>query len=223
MRKLIRAVALVTMAATTLSLPAEAQSKNFIGIIAGVDFSSFTGSLSSAFYIVDESGSEADFYDQQSTTGFIGGIFVDLPIGQSLILEPSLLFAQKGADYNVDIYDSFGDFVGSGRLTGNLDYLSVPLLLRYNFQADGGVYGLIGPEVSFNLSCTLKGAGGSIDCSDDLGLEPTTTFGGVAGLGYQKGPVGIEGRYDFDFGNAFSNVDGLKNSAWELMLRYQFR
>jgi hypothetical protein len=222
MRKLFRISALVASALGAIALTAQAQSVKSFGIIGGVTFASFTGSLADGFFIADASG-EVDFYNKHSTTGFVGGFFVDIPVGPSVSLEPELLYASKGAEYTVDLYDDIGDYLGSGILTGNLDYIMIPVLLRYDFQKAGGPYSLIGPAVSFNISCSLVGDGGSLNCSDDLGLETTTTFGGILGLGFQKGSFGGEVRYDFDFGDAFSNLSGLKNAAWEVLLRYQFK
>jgi len=148
---------------------------------------------------------------------------MDIPAGTSLTIEPEVLYANKGPKYLATLYDDLGNPVGSGDLTANLDYIMIPVLLKYTFQSTGGPYSLVGPAVSFNIGCSLKGSGGSADCSNDLGLETSTTFGGIVGLGYQKSSLGVEARYDFDFGNAFSNVDGLKNAAWEILLRYQFK
>jgi len=44
----------------------------------------------------------------------------------------------------------------------------------------------------------------------------------VLGLGFAHGPVGLEARYDFDFGSAFKDAS-IKNAAWEILLRYQFK
>lgn len=222
MRSSIRALAFAALAIGATTLPAQGPSVKHVGVIGGVNFSSFTGSLADGFSISDFSGTAA-FGNKKSTTGFIGGLFVDIPAGNSISIEPGLLYASKGAKYTVDLYDDIGAYLGSGDLTGNLDYIMIPVLLRYDFQKAGGPYALIGPAVSFNISCSLVGVGGSLDCSDDLGLETTTTFGGILGLGFQKGSIGGEVRYDFDFSDAFSNLSGLRNATWELLLRYQFK
>ncbi len=50
----------------------------------------------------------------------------------------------------------------------------------------------------------------------------SVTFGGIVGLGYQRGRVGLEGRYEFDFSDAFQDAGSVKNAAWEILLRYAF-
>ena len=232
MRKLIQISALAALAlgATAMTAQAQAKAKTF-GVVAGVDFATWTGSGSDGGYL--DIGGTGFTVNKGSLTGFMGGFYADIPIGTSLAFEPELLYAGKGVKYDV----TASGFAGTGTIDVGLDYISVPLLLRYNFQADGGPYGLLGPTVGFNIACNL-GVSGSGDFSgsdssikgDDptVGLAATgVTFGGVAGLGFQKGKIGLEARYDFDFVDAFDAVDGVssgvKNAAWEILLRYQFK
>ena len=52
--------------------------------------------------------------------------------------------------------------------------------------------------------------------------RPTTTFGGVLGLGFQKNRFGLEGRYDFDFGDAFDEI-AAKNNQWAILARIMIK
>lgn len=211
--------------AALVAAPLAAQHTTHVGILGGVDFASFTGSDAAGGSLIDPGSGISISMDKGSATNFLGGIFVQVSAGKSLWFEPELLYEGKGAKYATTVSD--GVVTLSGDLNFNLDYLSLPVLLRYDFQESGGPYGLIGPEVSFNLSCGVEGTGGlsgtgTLDCADDLGFETNTTFGGVLGLGYQRQALGLEARYDFDFGSAFKDVD-IKNAAWEILLRYRFR
>ena len=218
MRAFVRHIALTAAAAAVLAAPASAQSVKNVGVIAGVNFSTF-------------SGSDADLtsigLDKGTLTGFLGGVFVDIPLGTSVMLEPSAVYIGRGAKYSISETGFSGD------ITFDVEYIQVPVLFRYNFQSAGGPYALLGPDVAFNISCSASGTGDadlpSTDCVDigtlaGVPFDATSvTFGGIVGLGYQLPRIGLEARYDFDFSDAFQDAGSVKNAAWEILLRYQFR
>jgi len=165
-----------------------------LGLIGGVDFATLTGS---------------GVNNTKNRTGFMGGAFFGVMVNNSVEVEPEVLYAMKGS--------SFSDTDS----TLALDYIEIPILVKLHLQPDGGMYLLAGPAVDFNVSCKAEAAS-STDCSA-LGFSPNLTFGGVLGLGYSHGRIGIEGRYDFDFSDAlavdqFSNLDA-KNRVWAILLR----
>jgi len=193
MRKLFRTTTLAALALGATALTAQAQGAKQFGVLAGVDFASMTG----------------DDLDGTSTrTGFIGGLYGSFGVSQRFAVEVDALYASKG------MTDAFGS--GSD-VTWAADYIEVPILGKYSFQNDGGIYLLGGGAVGFNMSCQLSDSDEEVDC-DDFGLEDNTTFGIVLGAGFQKGRFGIEGRYDFDMGEAYKDVDA-KNTAIEVMAR----
>ncbi len=169
----------------------------------GVDFSTMSGS---------------DFSETATRTGFMGGLFVTFPVGSSVVIEPEVLYSQKGTKFSGTGYSE----------TLALDYIEIPVLFRYNFKPEGGPYILAGPAVGFNITCkdTYSEDGQSdvkSDCSD-FDVTANTTFGGIVGLGFSKGHIGLEARYDFDFGNALK-VDVVdtdieaKNGVWAILVR----
>jgi len=217
-----RRVALASLALSAFALTAQAQTKSF-GILGGVDFSSFNGS--------DADLSAAGF-DKGSSTGFVGGLFATIPTGKSIVFEPELLYVNKGATYSLNVSGASGD------LNLNLNYIEVPVLLRYNFKPSGGPYFLIGPDIAFNVTCNVSGSGdvaagletlpgkSCVDLGTVAGVPfdaTSVTFGAVFGLGFQREKFGIEGRYEFDFGDAFQGGDNIKNAVWEIMLRYAIK
>ena len=198
MRKFIRISALSTLALALSTLTAQAQGAKQFGILAGVDFATM-------------SGSDLDGADLSSRTGFVGGLYFSLPVAARVAVEPEVLYAMKGTKIN-----DFG-------VALNHDYLEIPVLIKYNFNNDGGPYLLAGPAVGFSLSCNEQEIDGSLSVScSDAGLESNTTFGGVVGLGFQKNRFGLEGRYDFDFGDAFKDTSA-KNNAWEILARIMIK
>jgi hypothetical protein len=231
MRNVLRISMLAALALGALAVDAQAQAKpKSFGIVAGVDFATWNGSGSDGGYL--DIGGTGFTVNKGSSTGFLGGFYADIPLSTSIAFEPELLYEGKGVAYDV----TAAGFAGSGTVDIGLDYIAVPLLFRYNFQASGGPYALVGPSVGFNIACNLDVSGSgdftggsSAKCDDPtIGLSATSvTFGGVVGLGFQRGKVGLEGRYDWDFSDAFEAVNGVNsdvnNAAWEILLRYQFK
>lgn len=198
MRNHFRVCALAGLALAGSTRAAEAQGAKQFGIVAGVDFADLTGS---------------DISNTSSKTGFIGGLYLAIPVGSRVDIEPEALYASKGAQDSDD-----------SSLKLNNNYIEIPVLIRYHFNADGGPYLLAGPAVGFSISCKVTDGSSDLDCSDTggLGLETNTTFGGVLGIGFQKKRFGLEGRYDFDFGGAFKDVDA-KNAVWEILARIMIK
>ena len=193
--KFFRVSALAALTLAAASATASAQSSMKIGALAGVDFTNLTGD---------------DVSDLSSKTGFIGGLYVGFPMGKSIVLEPEVLYVNKGAkDNSVSPTQTLG-----------INYIEIPVLVRYNFKADGGPFILLGPSVGFSTSCTFSNGAASADCKG-LGADVQTTYSGIVGLGFQKGRFGLEGRYDFDFGDAFKDLMA-KNTAGEILARVGF-
>ena len=198
MRKSFRIFAVTAIALAATALTAQAQGAKQFGIVAGVDFANM-------------SGSDLDGSNSSSKTGFVGGLYLSMPVAARVAIEPEVLYAMKGA--------KFSDFDFS--LSNS--YIEIPVLIKYNFNNNGGPYLLAGPAVGFSISCDENQISGSASasCSDD-GLSTQTTFGGVVGLGFQKNRLGLEGRYDFDFGDAFKEINA-KNNAWEILARIMIK
>jgi len=218
MRPVLRALTTACAFLAFAAVPAAAQSVKNVGFIVGVDFASFVGSDAELGILGFEKG---------SLTGFLGGVFVDVPLGASVMLEPAAMYIGKGTKY------SFSEMGFSGDVTFDVEYIEIPVLIRYNFKAEGGPYALIGPDVAFNVSCSVSGSGDAdfpkTDCVD-IGVlagvpfdATSVTFGGILGLGFQHQRFGLEGRYEFDFNDAFKDAGSVKNAAWEILLRYSFK
>jgi hypothetical protein len=218
MHKFFRISALATLALSVTALTAQAQRAKQLGLVAGVDFTTINGCSASDNNCFISEGSS-------SKTGFVGGLFVGLPVGGgNTWIEPEVLYISKGDKYDNSLYTG----------TETFDYISVPVLFRWNSKPDGGFFFLIGPVVNFNISCSDSGTynptGETYDdkCSDFDGVTANTTIGGMVGIGYAKGHLGIEGRWMNDWGNAISytdpttnqdvTIDG-RNQGWTIMAR----
>ena len=130
MRKSFRIFAVAAVALAATALTAQAQGAKQFGIVAGVDFANMSGD---------------DVDNTSSKTGFVGGFYVAIPIADRVAIEPEVLYASKGF---VDSDNS--DF----KLSNN--YIEIPVLVRYSFSNEGGVYFLAGPAVGFSISCKFS-------------------------------------------------------------------
>jgi hypothetical protein len=64
-------------------------------------------------------------------------------------------------------------------------------------------------------------------CETEDNISAKTTFSGDVGLGFSNGRLGLEGRYSWDWGDAFEVANGtfagtslnIKNSVWSILIR----
>lgn len=170
---------------------AAAQRKADVGFLGGASFSTLMG--------VDDS------VNVRSSTGFAGGVFVGIPVAKSLVIEPEVLYINKGAGLE------------DTELNLNLNYIEIPVLLRYEFKEDGGPFAYVGPYIGFVAECTTSADTLSFPCADD-DIETSTDFGGTIGVGFRKDAWGFDIRYDYGFTDAIKDEKG-KNSALMVLLR----
>ena len=143
--------------------------------------------------------------------GPVLGMVASFPLGQRLRLQPELLYAQKGYQYR---YTSFV----------HLDYLDLPLMLRYS-PAASGVFLEAGPQVGWlpwPISFATSGSSLTLR-SYDLGYAGGVGYqlrnGWSASLRYNGGlaPLYIEER-DF-YQNPIPRV---RNAALQLAVTHLF-
>ena len=175
--------------ATSLSLlalvgaPLHAQR---FGIIAGGTYSNL------------RSSEDLDF---KRRSGTIFGGTVQLPLGSVITLQPEFLFLNKGT--------KFKEPGASGSSNVRLDYLELPVLLRYDFSRETlGPHVYAGPSVGFNIGCKLELNGATnlptTDCRDN-NFKPKTLDYGVtvgAGLDFNLGGVAATGGLRYGIGLA---------------------
>jgi len=211
MRRMIRVFALAVLALGATALSAQAQKKT-MGLLAGVDFATINGS---------------DISDGTGTrTGFQGGLFFGIPLGSGgWAVEPEALYSMQGATYDNSAFKG----------TYAVDYIKIPILFKWSKNPGGkGIYAMAGPTIGFNVSCNDSGddklSSTSYDgsCENEDNVKAKTTWSGDLGLGFSNGRFGIEGRYSFDWGDAFEVANGVgagtsldaKNSVWSILVRF---
>ncbi|MEP6766410.1 MAG: porin family protein [Gemmatimonadaceae bacterium] len=164
-----------------------------IGITAGATFSNVRTSTD---------------LNLSNRTGSTFGVSLQLPLGETFTLQPELLFINKGSKFS------------STSINGNfrLDYVEVPLLLRYDISRGAiGPHVYAGPSVGFNVGCNVSGtltssAVTSTDCTKDnfkpKSLDYGITVGG--GVDFNLGGLAATGGVRYGIGLADIRSD---NSA----------
>ena len=173
------------------ALPVHAQR---LGIVAGATFSQLRG---------------FENVKAKNRSGTMVGAILTLPIGERVALQPEFLFINKGGAL---------DYGAGGTDEIRLDYLDIPLLLRFD-KAPSGVLNphfYAGPSVGFNVGCNITSRGGGVpdvstDCTRDNFDPKSLDWGALVGAGVDLslGGLGVTGgaRYGIGLAN-ISNDDG---------------
>jgi hypothetical protein len=162
----------------------------------------------------------SDIDGLDSRTGFVGGLSADFHIASHLGIEIDGLYSQQGAK---------GDIEGTD-VTFHLDYVQVPVLLRYHFPTHTAVrpFIVLGPQVGFRTKCKFTAGSESASCEDFFSenaksVDVSGTVG--AGLGFKLGKeeLSVQGRYNAGFSKIF-DVDGSesKNRVFSVMAGLSF-
>jgi hypothetical protein len=199
------------LAATTLTLAlaVPASSQTTLGVRGGVNFASLSG----------------DVGDVDGRTALNVGATAHFPLSDSgLGLLIGGFYTQKGASESAQGLTA----------TVELDYVEIPVLLRYDFPSQGSAsfHAAAGPAVGFEVGCSVSaddgGTSASVDC-DEAGLSTTSVdFGLVGGLGVDfrvsEGLiVTVDGMYNLGLTNiADSDEDDVKNRVFMLQAGVAF-
>ena len=161
-----------------------------IGLTGGVNFSKINN----------------DDLDATTTTGGVGGGYVNLGFGPNLSIEGQVLYTQKGAETND------GDL--------KQGYLQIPALLKFHFGSGTGtrLYVFGGPALNWQWDCSISVGDTEVDCEDVAANPEDATFSGMLGLGIQFGRFGVEGRYETGFSDSIENIDS-KDGTFSLLAR----
>lgn len=166
------------------------------GVLAGVNVANLSGS---------------SVEGASNRTGFIGGVFATFHFGEGIGLEPEMLYSMQGAK------------TGSGNAALKLNYVQLPVLLRYDVSARAAAHPFFvaGPSFGIEVSCSAAGEGVSVSC-DQAGLH-TTSFdlGGTLGAGVAfraaKRSVSLGARYTVGTNDVFQNSVHAKSRFWSIL------
>ena len=136
-------------------------------------------------------------------TGFVAGVFLGGKLNDNIGIQGELLYSQQGAEFEL------GDF--------NLDYVNVPILLKYYVK--NGLNLQLGPQFGVIVNDEARTVVGEV--IDDIATNDFD-IAGVVGIGYDI-PLGlrVSGRYQFGLSDVPEMGKG-KNSVVTLALGYSF-
>lgn len=160
-----------------------------LGLKAGLNYSN----------IYDSKGDE---YDADGKFGAVGGLFLSIPLGQFLGIQPELLYSQKG-------YRQSGSFLGSNYdFKRTSHYLDIPLLL--SIKPTNVLTIQVGPQFSYLMkqkNVFNTGLGTVINENEfDNDNIRKNTLGAVVGIDFNFNRVVFGTRAGWDLQN--NNGDG---------------
>lgn len=208
MKKLLFMIISATLVAASVSAQDD-RGKISVGVKAGAN-------------IANVYDSEDDDFNADGRLGLAAGVFVAIPIGQFLGVQPELLFSQKG-------YQSAGTVLGFDySYTRTSNYIDVPILLA--LKPSSFVTILLGPQYSYLVKQTDVFENPFSDATVEEEFENDNlrknTFGFVGGLDINLSDFVIGARVAWDLfnnnGDGTSTTPRYKNVVGQVTLGYRF-
>jgi hypothetical protein len=151
----------------------------------------------------------------ESRVGFSGGLFAGIRVTPSFLIQPEVLYTQKGARY-----EAAGE-----EAVIKLDYVEVPVLLKGRFGSGSAKPSVFaGPAVAFKVSGKTEFQGEEEDVEDVKGTDFGIVFGAGLDLAVGSGAFTIDARYTLGL-TTFSDSpdpDDVKNGVWTFSVGYAF-
>jgi hypothetical protein len=203
MKKIVSAVVLYMSIITVMHGQEEASKKDgrndfHLGLKAGINNSN----------VYDEDG---EMFNAEPKYGFAGGVFLSVPIGKFLGVQPAVLLSQKGFHATGELLETKYD------LKRTTTFLDVPLLIELKPLRFVTIVG--GPQYSYLLNQVDVVNSGSNTAvqeekfkNDDIRKN---ILSGVVGFDLNFNRMIFSGRYNFDLqknnGNGSSETPRYKN------------
>ncbi|UCG30088.1 MAG: PorT family protein [candidate division WOR-3 bacterium] len=198
---------LVVLLCTTLSL--SSAQKITGGLKLGMNLASMHGD---------------DISDTKFKTGFCGGGFFAFALGNVVVIQPEVLYSQKGVKWEDEFLDE------TWKLTYKFNYIEVPIFVKMIMPLQGKVKPnlFLGPYFAIAITDSryeLEIDGMTIE--DDLvGVKDTDfglVFGGGIDFGLKKGKIVFDARYSLGLTTLDEEGEGeLKNSVFTFLFGYSF-
>jgi opacity protein-like surface antigen len=179
-----------------------------IGIMAGVNLAKISGD---------------DITSADNRTGFLAGLFMTFHLTNTFAIQPEVVYSQRGASDNSD---------PNFEATFKMDYIDIPVLLRYDIPVVGPIrpFFVAGPSFGLQVKCAVgvegQGVDASVDC-DQLGQDAEVQFenktfdlSGVlgAGLDFRLGghTLMVGARYQHGFSDVVKDASA-KSRTWSVV------
>jgi opacity protein-like surface antigen len=175
-----------------LLVSVSAFSQNAVGFRAGLNIANVTTDPS---------------FTTDARTGFVGGGYGELGVGNDLFVTAELLYLQGGFTMTFSGVD----------VTQKIDEFSIPISLKYKFAIPDSKfkpYGFIGGSVGFIVKAEVEAAGVT---ADDKAAFESTDFGihFGAGLDYEIQPgmfINFDARYSLGLADIDKSSEGKMKS-----------
>lgn len=176
-----------------------AKAQSHFGVRAGVNFANLA----------------IDNVETNVNTGFKVGLYYTYMIQNSQIaIQPELLFSQKGAKKDL----------GSVTEKVNINYLEIPVLVKYMFNTVGNIRPeiYIGPYLGIKVGGQVKLKNKKASLSKDLQNVESADFGFIfgAGISFNKYNVGL--RYSLGVSDIDATNTEASNRVFSIVVGYNF-
>jgi opacity protein-like surface antigen len=167
-------------------------------------------------------------YSKSNRTGILAGGYAEFGVAEGLYITGEVLYAQMGMKYSAPANVLTGyNISGSADVTEKVDYIDVPISLKYKFPIPESVvrpYVFGGPSVGYNVSAKVltELSGQLAQYAQQAGIPPSSEtdtkdstksidVGGHFGVGVEfevssNVLVFVDGRYEMGFLNVVKNV-----------------
>jgi len=222
MRRLLVAVVSVALLLALFPGESSAQTELHYGLKGGVDVSKLRGDFFDPFL------SDVSFDHQ---VGFVFGGFVAWQLNDIVALQPEFLWVRKTSEAEASLPE-----IGlSQTIRPTLDYIEIPLLVRFSPTTEGSIDPIFyaGPSLGFNVSAKLKTRANGEEDVEDIsnqirGLDVGIVVGGgiIFGEGrlrYSTVRYMLEGRLTTGYTDilvdeeAGGSAGNFKNSTFSIM------
>ena len=171
--------------------------------------------------------SDDGYDDTKSKVGYYGGVFVNVPLAESLSLQPELIYNNLGSEVK-NSATILGTTYNYNRKL-NLNYLTVPVMFQY--KATPQFYLEAGPEFGFLVSAKSTTTTNNSSSTTELKKDDFNNFnlGMGLGLGFDiTKNFGINARYVAGFSDVTKPASDPstnaknKNNTFQVGLNFKF-
>ncbi len=203
--KFLLAIVSLCIVGITTNAQTQEKPKTTFGFKAGVNLSNLN--------VKDWAGVES-----KGRTGVVGGLFIDIPFGRVISVQPEFLYSQMGGKLK-------GVTNISQEVDQKLTYFSIPLLLKFNVSRHFSF--LVGPQFDF-LSTSQLSYGGTSTNNDSKFNK--NDIAATAGIQFWMGRYfGIDARYIYGTKNishynssSLTNYGKMNNQAFQITANIRF-
>lgn len=197
-----------------VTLPAQVQSQTFSGgLRGGINFAQWKQNIQISS---TQTGTISSAITSDTRTGYLIGVYYTILFSENFGLQPELF------------YNSIGSKSGSSTIS--VDYVSLPIFLRYNITNQFHL--LAGPQIGYLISAdgqnTSPTGGVTTSIKDNIN---SMDFGAVFGIGVDLKKFNFGLRYSIGFNNIIKNPMGssqgftfkqeVSNVGWQIVAGYR--